>query len=108
MTSGAAVTAAMANQAVLLDLALAPRGLAPSLVEAMETAGPFGMGWPGPRIAVGPVRLVKADLVGTDHVRLIVRGESIDDLLARDMGVTGAARVTADGAAAAPARKETA
>lgn len=72
---GAAVTAAMANQAVLLDLALAPRGLAPSLIEAMETAGPFGMGWPGPRIAVGPVRLVKADLVGTDHVRLIVRGE---------------------------------
>ncbi len=72
---GATVTAAMANQAMLLDLALAPRGLAPSLVEAMETAGPFGMGWPGPRIAVGPVRLVKADLVGTDHVRLIVRGE---------------------------------
>ena len=42
------------------------------------------------------------------EARLIVRGESIDDLLARDMGVTGAARVTADGAAAAPARKETA
>ena len=39
---------------------------------------------------------------------LIVRGESIDDLLARDMGVIHAARVTADGAAAAPARKETA
>ncbi|MDP3907154.1 single-stranded-DNA-specific exonuclease RecJ [Novosphingobium sp.] len=72
---GASVTAAMANQAVLLDLALAPRGLAPALVEAMETAGPFGMGWPGPRIAVGPLRLVKADLVGTDHVRLIVRGD---------------------------------
>jgi single-stranded-DNA-specific exonuclease len=33
------------------------------------------MGWPGPRIAVGPVRLVKADLVGRDHVRLIVRGD---------------------------------
>jgi single-stranded-DNA-specific exonuclease len=32
------------------------------------------MGWPGPRVAVGPVRLVKADLVGTDHVRLIASG----------------------------------
>ena len=42
------------------------------------------------------------------EARLIVRGESIDDLLARDMGVIDAARVTADGAAAAPARKETA
>ena len=42
------------------------------------------------------------------EARLIVRGESIDDLLARDMGVIHAARVTADGAAAAPARKETA
>jgi single-stranded-DNA-specific exonuclease len=32
-------------------------------------AGPFGMGWPGPRIAVGPVRMVKADIVGKDHLR---------------------------------------
>jgi single-stranded-DNA-specific exonuclease len=69
------VTAAQANQALLLDLALAPGGLKPSLVEAMDSAGPFGVGWPGPRIAVGPVRLVKADVVGTDHVRLIVRGD---------------------------------
>ncbi len=72
---GAAVTGAMANQAMLLDLAVAPGGLTPRLVEELESAGPYGMGWPGPRVAVGPVRLVKADLVGTDHVRLIVRGE---------------------------------
>ena len=72
---GAAVTGAMASQSLQLDLALAPGGLTPALVETLESAGPYGMGWPGPRIAVGPVRLVKADLVGTDHVRLIVRGE---------------------------------
>ena len=72
---GAAVTGAMGNQALLLDLALAPGGLTPALVETLESAGPYGMGWPGPRVAVGPVRMVKADLVGTDHVRLIVRGE---------------------------------
>ncbi len=72
---GDTVSAAMANQAMLLDIAVAPGGLNPSLVETMESAGPFGVGWPGPRIAVGPVRLVKADVVGTDHVRLIVRGD---------------------------------
>jgi len=72
---GNAVSAAMTGQSMQLDLALAPRGLTPALVETLESAGPYGMGWPGPRIAVGPVRMVKADLVGTDHVRLIVRGE---------------------------------
>jgi len=72
---GAAVARAAANQAMLLDLSIAPGGLVPSLVEAMESAGPFGVGWPAPRVAVGPVRLIKADVVGTDHLRLIVRGE---------------------------------
>ncbi len=72
---GAAVTAAQAGQSLQLDLAVAPGGLVPPLVETLESAGPYGMGWPGPRIAVGPVRLIKADLVGKDHVRLIVRGD---------------------------------
>lgn len=72
---GAAVTAAQTSQSLTLDLAVAPGGLVPSLVETLESAGPYGMGWPGPRIAVGPLRLIKADLVGKDHVRLIVRGE---------------------------------
>lgn len=72
---GADVAAASANQALALDLALAPGGLVPPLIETLESAGPFGMGWPGPRVAVGPVRLIKADVVGTDHVRLIVRGD---------------------------------
>ena len=72
---GAAVAAAAAGQSLPLDLAVSARGLSVGLVETLESAGPFGMGWPGPRVAVGPVRLVKADLVGTAHVRLIVRGE---------------------------------
>ncbi|MDE8653673.1 single-stranded-DNA-specific exonuclease RecJ [Novosphingobium album (ex Liu et al. 2023)] len=71
---GGDVAAASGRQAVLLDLALAPGGLTTDLVATLESAGPFGMGWPGPRVAVGPVRLVKADLVGTDHVRLIASG----------------------------------
>jgi len=68
------VTAARTEQAMMMDLALAPGGLTPALVETLDAAGPFGMGWPGPRVAVGPVRLVKADLVGSDHVRVIASG----------------------------------
>ncbi|TCM22245.1 exonuclease RecJ [Novosphingobium sp. PhB165] len=71
---GADVAAASAHQSMLLDLALAPGGLTPDLVETLESAGPYGMGWPGPRVAVGPVRVIKADTVGADHVRLIVGG----------------------------------
>jgi single-stranded-DNA-specific exonuclease len=72
---GADVTAAATSQALRLDLALAPGGLTPELVARLEGAGPFGNGWPGPKICIGPVRLVKADIVGSDHLRLIVRGD---------------------------------
>lgn len=68
------VSAATARQAMLLDISVAPGGLTPELVETLEAAGPYGVGWPRPRIAVGPVRIVKSDVVGKDHVRLIVRG----------------------------------
>lgn len=68
------VTGARGAQSLLLDLSLAPGGLRPSLVETLDAAGPFGIGWPGPRVAVGPVRLVKCDLVGTDHVRMVAAG----------------------------------
>ncbi len=69
------VSKAVASQKLMLDLAIAPRGLTPDLVETLERAGPFGVGWPGPRIAVGPVRLVKADIVGSDHLRVIASGD---------------------------------
>jgi single-stranded-DNA-specific exonuclease len=68
------VMRSMEERSVQLDLALAPGGLTPELVEMLESAGPYGVGWPGPRVAVGPVRLVKADIVGADHVRLIASG----------------------------------
>jgi single-stranded-DNA-specific exonuclease len=68
------VERARAGAAMLLDLALAPGGLTPELVETLEAGGPYGVGWPAPRIAVGPVRIVKADIVGKDHLRLIAAG----------------------------------
>ena len=70
-----AVQRASARQVLSLDLSLTPGGLTPDLVETLERAGPFGVGWPGPKLAVGPVRLVKADRVGTDHVRLVASGD---------------------------------
>jgi single-stranded-DNA-specific exonuclease len=68
------VAQALGDRALLVDAILAPRGLNPEFVDAMEAAGPYGMGWPAPRIVTGPVRIVKGDIVGKDHVRLIVSG----------------------------------
>ena len=62
-------------KALLIDAIVAPRGLNPLFVDAMETAGPYGMGWPGPRVVTGPLRIIKCDIVGKDHVRAIVAGD---------------------------------
>jgi len=69
------VARASATRDMALDIAVAPGGLTSELVNSLEDAGPYGVGWPGPRVAVGPVRLVKCDIVGTDHVRLIAAGD---------------------------------
>ncbi|MBV7259857.1 single-stranded-DNA-specific exonuclease RecJ [Erythrobacter crassostreae] len=69
------VDRARAEQSMKLDLSLTPGGLTPDLVNTLETAGPYGVGWPAPRVAVGPVRIVKADIVGKDHLRIIASGE---------------------------------
>ncbi len=68
------ILGARSRQSLAIDLSVAPGGLTPALVEVLESAGPYGNGWPGPRVAVGPVWRVKADIVGSDHVRLILRG----------------------------------
>jgi len=70
-----AVARASAEQTTLLDVSVAPAGLTPELVETLDCAGPFGVGWPGPRVAVGPVHLIKAGTVGNDHVRIIAGGQ---------------------------------
>ena len=63
------------GRALLLDAVLAPGGVCPDLCDALEAGGPYGAGWPGPRVAAGPVRIIKADVVGTNHLRLIVAGD---------------------------------
>ncbi len=69
------IARASGSNALLVDAVLNPRGLNPAFVDAMEAAGPYGMGWPGPRVVTGPVRVVKCDIVGKDHVRAIVAGD---------------------------------
>ena len=69
------VERARLSQAMKLDLSLAPGGLTTELVNTLDAAGPFGVGWPAPRVAVGPVRIVKADIVGKDHLRVIAAGQ---------------------------------
>ncbi|ATE65635.1 single-stranded-DNA-specific exonuclease RecJ [Rhizorhabdus dicambivorans] len=68
------VAKARDDRALLLDAVVAPGGVTPSLVEALEAGGPYGAGWPAPRIAAGAVRVIKADVVGQGHVRTIVSG----------------------------------
>ncbi|MBB3763074.1 single-stranded-DNA-specific exonuclease [Sphingomicrobium lutaoense] len=69
------VEQALGERALLLDALLSPGGVAGELCDKIEAAGPFGAGWPAPRIAVGPVRLHQTGIVGNGHVRTIAIGE---------------------------------
>ncbi|MBN8808284.1 MAG: single-stranded-DNA-specific exonuclease RecJ [Sphingomonas sp.] len=71
----AAVERSIADRALLVDALLAPGGITPDLCETMDGGGPYGMGWPSPRVAAGPFRVVKVDVVGNGHVRAIVAGD---------------------------------
>jgi single-stranded-DNA-specific exonuclease len=63
------------GRALLLDAILAPRGVAGELCDALEAAGPYGAGWPAPRVAAGPARLLRTGIVGDGHVRGLACGD---------------------------------
>jgi single-stranded-DNA-specific exonuclease len=69
------VEAALGGRALLLDALLAPGGIAGSLCDALDAAGPYGAGWPAPRVAAGPARLMRPGIVGNGHVRAIACGD---------------------------------
>ena len=71
----AKIAQSSAGRALLLDAVLATGGVNPEIVAAMEAGGPYGTGWPAPRVAAGPVRVIRADVVGTNHVRCVVAGD---------------------------------
>ncbi len=68
------VRAATAEKSLSIDVAVAPRGLNGALVDVLEAGGPYGQGWPGPRIAAGPFRIVDTRVVGENHLRLMLAG----------------------------------
>lgn len=69
------VEAALGGRALLLDALLAPGGVAASLCDALDAAGPYGAGWPAPRVVAGPARLMRPGIVGNGHVRAIACGD---------------------------------
>jgi len=58
------VAAASQAASLAIDLAVAPAGATVALAQALAACGPYGQGWPAPRVAVGPVRLLRCDPVG--------------------------------------------
>jgi single-stranded-DNA-specific exonuclease len=69
------VAKAVDGRALLLDAILAPRGVAAELCDALDQGGPYGAGWPSPRVAAGPARLLKTSIVGDGHVRGLACGD---------------------------------
>jgi single-stranded-DNA-specific exonuclease len=63
------------DRALLLDALLAPGGINATYCDALDAGGPYGAGWPGPHVAAGPVSIVKADVVGNNHLRVIAAGD---------------------------------
>jgi single-stranded-DNA-specific exonuclease len=54
------------------DGALSVSAATTELVDLLERAGPYGTGNAEPRFAITGARIVKADIVGSDHVRCIL------------------------------------
>ena len=69
------VERAIGARAYLVDALLAPGGVTGSLCDALDAAGPYGAGWPSPKIAAGPARLLRVGIVGDAHVRGIASGD---------------------------------
>ncbi len=60
---------------LMVDGALSPKAADTALVDVITRLAPFGIGNSEPRFAFPRVRVVKADIVGENHVRCIIAGE---------------------------------
>ncbi|MGH6719280.1 MAG: single-stranded-DNA-specific exonuclease RecJ [Alphaproteobacteria bacterium] len=69
-----AVAVHAGSPSLLLDGAIAVEAATPDLLGTLERLGPFGSGNAEPRFAVADCRIVRADVVGADHVRCIAAG----------------------------------
>jgi len=73
------ISAAMAETGELMpelsvDGTISPAGANAGLVRAVERIGPFGTGNAEPRFVVAGAKIVRADVVGQNHVRCILSG----------------------------------
>ncbi len=66
---------ARGGRALTLDALLSPGGVAGGLCDQLDAGGPYGAGWPAPRCAAGPARLIRTAIVGNGHVRGIANGD---------------------------------
>jgi single-stranded-DNA-specific exonuclease len=69
------VERSIGGRALLLDALLAPGGIVGGLCDSLDGAGPYGAGWPSPKIAAGPARLLRVGIVGDGHVRGLACGD---------------------------------
>jgi len=63
------------GRALLVDALLAPGGIVGGLCDALDEGGPYGAGWPSPKVVTGPARLLRVGIVGDGHVRGLACGE---------------------------------
>jgi single-stranded-DNA-specific exonuclease len=85
----AAVTAARADQALLIDGAVSAAGANIGLVGMLSRAGPFGAGNPEPVVALPNHTLAYAEEVGQAHVRARLRsgdGTTVNAIAFRALG----------------------
>ncbi|MGN6154522.1 MAG: single-stranded-DNA-specific exonuclease RecJ [Sphingomicrobium sp.] len=63
------------GRALLVDALLTPGGVVAGLCDSLDEAGPYGAGWPSPKIVAGPARLIRVGIVGDGHVRGLACGD---------------------------------
>jgi single-stranded-DNA-specific exonuclease len=63
------------GRALVVDALLTPGGVVGGLCDSLEQAGPYGAGWPSPKIVAGPARLIRVGIVGDGHVRGLACGD---------------------------------
>ncbi len=98
----ASVEAARLDDALVVDAAVAGRGVCLELLRRVERAGPFGQGNPEPLFALPEQQITFAQTVGADHVRARLRsrdGATVDALAFRAVqSPLGEALLKRDGA----------
>jgi single-stranded-DNA-specific exonuclease len=83
------VARARAGDALLIDGALTARGASVELARELERAGPFGAGNPEPLLVFPDHRVLHAQTVGADHVRVRLQsgdGARLDAIAFRAVG----------------------